>query len=194
MGKLTTRQRRILIALGAVNLIAVLGVALILLRSPSQREDTSFASPLTPQRIEACRKATSDALLRIGYSGMVHTRQDGTILVQLQRPLVADNVRLDADASTWAALEAVTDGGDCLRFDHVQVTVDYPGAGLDDSAGCAPGQGGAGNTPSGDNACPALHATTRATMADLVLWSLGEIDDEQLSMRLDYQLPAAIAH
>ena len=192
-GKLTTRQRRILIILGAVNLIAVLGVALVLLREPSQREITSFSSHLAPQRIEACRQATSDALFQIGHSGMVHTRQDGTILVQIQRPIVTENVRLDMDASTWAALEAITHGGDCLRFEQVEVTVDYASAKLDDAADCASVLDDTGGTPGTDSACQPLQATAHVKMDDLVLWSLGEIDDDQLSIRLDYQLPATLA-
>jgi hypothetical protein len=187
MRKLTTRQRRILLILGAVNVIAVL--VLFFLRTPDKQESFSFSSPLTPQRIEACRKATSDALLQIGHSGMVHTKQDGTILVQIQRPAEVEDTRLDMDASTWAALEAVTHGGDCLRFERVQVAVDYPGTGLDDSGNCSQTRD-ENDISGGDNgACQALRASARVSMADLVLWSFGEIDDDQLSMRLEYQLP-----
>lgn len=189
MGKLTTRQRRILIILGAGNLIAVLIVLLVFLRTPEKQASFSFSSPLTPQRIEACRKATSDALLRTGHSGMVNTQQDGTILVQIQRPAVVEDTRLDMDASTWAALEAVTHGGECLRFERVQVTVDYPSGELDDSGKCSQAHDARDSSGGENGACRALRATSRVNMADLVLWSFGEIDDDQLSMRLEYQLP-----
>lgn len=189
MGKLTTRQRRILIILGAANLIAVLIVLLVVLRTPDRQASFSFSSPLTPQRIEACRKATSDALLQTGHSGMVHTQQDGTILVQIQRPAGIEDTRLDMDASTWAALEAVTHGGECLRFERVQVTVNYPATPLDDSGNCPQAHDDTDNSGGENGTCQALHATARVNMADLVLWSFGEIDDDELSMRLEYQLP-----
>jgi hypothetical protein len=189
MGKLTTRQRRILIILGAANMIAVLIVLLVVLRTPERKASFSFSSPLTPQRVEACRKTTSDALLQTGHSGMVHTQQDGTILVQIQRPAGVEDTRLDMDASTWAALEAVTHGGECLRFERVQVTVDYPGGGLDGSGNCSQAHDENDDSGGENSACQALRATARVSMADLVLWSFGELDDDQLSMRLEYQLP-----
>jgi hypothetical protein len=120
---------------------------------------------------------------------MVHTGEDGVILVQFQRWTVTESVRLDADAATWAALEAVTRGGECLRFESVQVTVDYDSPYSDAVAACAPAQGSLLDASDVENECQVLHAKAHVAMADLILWSLGEIDDAELALRLDYQPP-----
>jgi hypothetical protein len=191
MLKLTQPQRRVIVILGGITLVALVGLAATLLRSPSSGNDGFSVSPLTPQRVEACREATSDALFRTGQSGMVHAREDGTILIQIQKSVVSESMRQDADATTWAALEAVTSGGECLRLDAVHVTVDYAPSVSEATSGCDQGPGSSSEATSAGSACSGLRVTARVGMKDLVLWSLGEIDDAELSMRVDYHVPVA---
>jgi hypothetical protein len=54
----------------------------------------------------------------------------------------------------------------CLGFHQVQVTIVL-------------------QSPQGSP----LRATARASLPDLLSWSLGEIDDAELSLRVDYQPP-----
>jgi hypothetical protein len=107
---------------------------------------------------------------------MVQTKQDGTILLQIQRGIspapsthsAEATLRLQADAATWTALEAIAGAsrGNCLDFDTISITIELePYDTL------------------------AQHATAQLTMSDLLLWSLGEIDDAELSARLSYQPP-----
>jgi hypothetical protein len=207
---LTPRQRHTLMVLGLANLIALSTLGVLLLRAGSTGGASS--SPLSPQRREVCRQAVSQALLNAGQSGMVQTLQDGTILVQLQRPLVtappsrtqavpanqshqavdAMQVgtqtvsRFDADAAIWTALQAVASQSDCLDHSAVQVTVLF--APSTEDRACAE------ETPTGTQGaseCHPLRATARAGMPDLLLWWLGGINDAELTQRIDYQPPAA---
>jgi hypothetical protein len=166
--RLTRRQRRALTALGMANLIALSVLVLLLLRVPPPSGDTLATSPLNPQHLEACRQQASRALLNAGQTGMVQTQEDGTILLQLQRSTTTSSLRLDADGAIWAALEAVAvvSQGDCMGFNTVQVTV------LIQPPDHSPAR-----------------ATARVGLPDLLLWSLGEIDDAELALRLDYQPP-----
>jgi len=176
MVPLTRRQRLVLIVLGLANLIALSTVGLLLLRAPTASDVARLSSSPDPNQPQACRQAISRALFDAGQSGMVHTQDDGTILIQFDRAAISGDLRLEADAATWAALEAVAGQADCLAFSTVQVTVVFssPARGAD----LASSQG--------------LRATARVGIADLMLWSLGGIDDAELTLRLDYQPPAPL--
>lgn len=175
--KLTHRQRQALIALSVANLVALSALALYLLRPTLSPEEPFSTSPLDTPRLEACRQATSQSLLEAGQGGMVVTQPDGTVLIQLQRPLITDSLRLDADGATWVALEAVAQQAECLGFRTVQVDVLFE---LQREA-------------SNEASAQTRRATARANMPDLMLWSLGKIDDAELAQRLDYQPPATLA-
>jgi hypothetical protein len=211
MTALSKRQRHILIVLGLANLIALSTLGVLFLRARSS--DGASSSPLSPQRQEVCRQAISQALLDAGQSGMVQTLQDGTIVVRLQRPLItappsrmqavpANQLhqavdamqvgtqtvsRFDADAAIWTALQAVASQSGCLDHSAVQVTVLFTPS--------TQNQACAEKTPmdtQGTSECQPLRATARVGMPDLLLWWLGGIDDAELTLRVDYQPPAAI--
>lgn len=164
---LTRRQRRILTALGVANLLILVVLAALLVQTPSSGSGLPQTSPLSPQRLDACRQQVSRALLDAGQTGIVHI-QDRVALLQLQRPTMTTSLRLDADAATWAALEAIGVAGrsDCLGLETLKVVIvlQMPDA-------------------------EPLRATARVGLFDLWLWSLGEIDDAELSRRLDYEPP-----
>jgi hypothetical protein len=208
-GRLTQRQRRVLAALGMVNLLALSALVVLLLRPPSPLAPRP--SPLAPQHLEACRQQLSRALLDAGQAGLVQTQADGTILLQLQRPQTAlhdpsltspqnpkseiqnpksNSLRLDADGAIWAALEAVAAAsrGDCLAFKVVNVTVLLPMPEPPSRGPPAVARQGQGAGP-GDTSS-SLRATARVALPDLLLWSLGEIDDAELALRINYQPPA----
>jgi hypothetical protein len=159
-------------------LVVLLLQALSLGRTPAS-VGTLRTSPLDPQRLEACRQEASHALFDAGLTGIVQTQADGTILLQIQRRTTATSslasLRLDADAATWAALEAiaVASRGNCLDFDALQITVVLQ----------PPDANGRTSAPT--------RATARVTLSNLLLWSLGEIDDAELTLRLYYQPPAS---
>jgi hypothetical protein len=186
MTALSQRQRHILIVLGLANLIALSTLGVLFLRARSSGGASS--SPLSPQR------------------------QDGTIVVQLQRPLItalpsrmqatpanqmhqtvdATQVgtqtvsRFDADAAIWTALQAVASQSECLDHSAVQVTILFTPS--QQNQACAE------ETPmgtQGTSECQPLRATARVGMPDLLLWWLGGIDDAELTLRVDYQPPAA---
>jgi hypothetical protein len=167
--RLTRRQRQTLTALGMANLIALSALVVFLLRAPSPSPGAPGTSPLNPQRLEACRQEASHALFDAGQTGIVQTQADGTILLQLQRPTTPASLRLDADAAIWAALEtmAVASRGSCLGFDALQVTVVLQ-----------------------PPAAEPTRATARVALSNLLLWSWGEIDDAELTLRVHYQPPA----
>jgi hypothetical protein len=189
MIQLTERQRRAIVALGVANLIALSAVGVLLIRARPTPEDVLTLPPVDSQQVDSCRQSASRALFDAGHSGLVHARKDGTILVQLQRIITSNDLRLSADAATWAALEAITSDDDCLGFGEVRVTVVFsfsvadPGFSL---ARCRePPQAGMHDP----TACPELRATARADMADLLIWSMGEIDDAEFARRVDYEPP-----
>ncbi len=112
---------------------------------------------------------------------------------------LSNSLRLDADGAIWAALEAVAAAsrGDCLAFEALNVTVllpmpEPPSRGPPAVPGPAgPRQGarqGQGAGPGATNG--SLRATARVALPDLLLWSLGEIDDAELALRINYQPPA----
>ncbi len=183
--KLTQRQRRALIGLIIANLIAGIVLGIVLLRGETTPDNSARTSPLDPHRLRACREAVGQSLLAAGNSGLVQTKADGTILVQLQRPLITDSLRLDTDAAVWTALEAVPSRGDCLGFDTVQVQVVI-----------SPARNGTGTESALVDdcnviGCQRLLATAKISVADLMLWALDEIDDAELALRLDYHPPTA---
>jgi len=184
MVSLTRRQRQALMALGLANLIALSVLGVVLLRARSSA-GASVSPPLTPQRLEVCRQAVSRALLEAGQSGMVQTRQDGVILVQLQRPITTTALRLDADSAVWTALQAVASQSSCLGHRTVQITVLFTSPTQDPA--CP--EGSQATTRSADE-CQPLRATARVDMPDLLLWWLGGIDDAELTSRVNYQPPA----
>lgn len=157
------------------NAMALVAVGLFVLKAPSA-ESSFLTSPLDPQHLETCRQAVSQALFDGGQSGLVQTAKGGTILIQLQRPLLTSSMRLDADAAVWSALEAITSRNDCHNLGAVQVTVVL--APTDQASSCLNGS------------CQQIRAVARVSMSDLMLWSLGEIDDAELSSRLAYFPPA----
>ncbi len=164
---LTRRQRQALTLLALVNLAVLVVLLLFLARTPSYNAGPA-TSPLAPSRLDACRQRVSSALLEAGQTGAVQV-QDNTVLIQLQRPLIETrNTRLAADATTWAALEtmAVAGRSDCMGLESLQVDV-------------------ALWLPDADP----LYATSRVALADVLLWSLAEIDDAELARRLDYEPP-----
>jgi hypothetical protein len=199
--QLNPGQRRALVILVGSNLLVIVALLLVLLRPPAFLSDMSIVSPLSPSvaSLAACREQTSRALLKAGYTGLVQTEPDGTVLLQLQWPQSsvlrqtplaltarasedAARSRLDADAAIWAALEVAARASreGCLGFQVLQVTVSFPGT-------CAT----AGPAPSeGTNDCQAQRATARVRLTDLLMWSMGELDDAELSLRVDYFPPA----
>jgi hypothetical protein len=163
---LARRQRRALVLLGVANGIVLL-VLVLLARAPSYEAGPS-TSPLAPARLDACRQQISRALFDAGQTGAVQIRDDG-VLIQLQRPTtLTTSLRLEADAATWAALEAmaVAGRGDCLGLEAVRIDV----------------------TLQPPDAEP-RHATAHVALPDVLLWALGEIDDAELTQRLDYEPP-----
>lgn len=169
--QLSRRQRQALMALGLANLtILGLGVLVVLtLRTPPLLDNAHLASPLSLKRVQTCRQQVSQALFDAGHTGTVQTGTDGVILLHLKRSTANSNPRLVADAATWAALEAIALAGpdDCPGFRIVQVTVAIQ--------------------TTRDHTS---YATARAGLADLLLWSQGEIDDAELALRLDYRPPS----
>jgi len=164
---LTRRQRQALTLLAVANLL-VLGLLLLFLARTPSYEAGPATSPLAPARLDACRQRVSRALLEAGQSGAVQV-QDNSVLIQLQQPLVLTrDTRLAADATTWAALEAmaIAARSDCLGLENLQVDVALLAPGADP-----------------------LHATSRVALTDVLLWSLAEIDDAELARRLDYEPP-----
>lgn len=182
MARLTQRQRQTLTALGFANLIALVALGVLLLRPTPPADDTLTTSPLNPQHLDLCRRAISRALLEFDQSGMVHTREDGTILLQLQRAVTTPVLRQDADAAIWTALEAIARHNECLGFSSIEITVTL-------------GPSVPAMTPHADDEAASrrpnlgLHATARVDVADLMRWSLGELDDAELSLRVDYHPP-----
>jgi hypothetical protein len=169
-GQMTQRQRRALVTLGTANLIALSALISLLLSTPPSPTNTLSASPLPPQRLEACRRQVGRALFDANQAGLVQTQQDGTILLQLQRShtVPSGSLRRDADGATWAALEAVAAAqGSCLGFNTVAITITFH-----------------------LHNAPAQQATARVTLSELFSWSSGEIDDAELALRLDYHPPA----
>jgi hypothetical protein len=183
MARLTQRQRQALTALGFANLIALVALGVLLIQAPPSADNALLTSPIDTEHLDICRRAISRALYEVDQSGMVHTRENGAILVHLQRAVITNDLRQDADAAVWTALEAIDSRNDCLGFGTIQITVAFvPSSSTlalqadDGDASQWTGQG--------------LQATARVGMADLLRWSLGEIDDAELTLRVDYYPPA----
>jgi hypothetical protein len=183
MARLTQRQRQALTALGFANLIALVALGVLLVQAPPPAGNAPMTSPIDTAHLDVCRQAISRALFEVGQSGMVQTRENGVILIHLQRAEITNGLRLDADAAVWTALEAITSRNDCLDFSTVQITVAFAPA---PSTPSPPANDGDASQWMGQP----LHATAHVGMADLLRWSLGEIDDAELALRVDYYPPA----
>jgi len=198
--QLNPGQRRALVILVGSNLLIIVALLVVLLHPPTFLSEMSIVSPLSPSvtSLAACREQTSRVLLKAGYTGLVQTEPDGTILLQLQWPHTAAlrqaspapparasedaaRSRLDADAAIWATLEIAARASreGCLGFQVLQVTVSFPGTCT--TADPAPGKS--------TNDCQAQRATARVLLTDLLMWSMGELDDAELSLRVDYYPP-----
>jgi hypothetical protein len=188
MVRLTRRQHQVLLALAVANTIALGGLAALLLQAPSYPDEPSITSPISPVHLDACRRATSRALLAAGQIALVHTREDGTILIQLQRAASADDLRFAADAATWAAFEAVAARADCQGLSTVQVTVVVASLTQELPLAHCPCQEPSDTVTAGQGGCGGLRAIARIRVADLMMWSLGEIDDAELALRADYRV------
>jgi hypothetical protein len=189
MVQLTRRQRQALVALAMANVIALIGVSVLLLRGHSRSADTFLATPLDPQKSEACRDAVSHSLFDAGHSGLVHIEENGTILIEIQRELTTDTLRLDADAATWASLEAVANGGECRRLKTVHVNVLFSSPHQGNSSADDRCQELLSEAAIGSGACIETRTMARVGIVDVMTWSVGAIDDEELAKRIDYQVP-----
>ena len=195
--RFTPSQRRTLTVLLLANILALVALGLTLLRGSSSRGGLKASSPLDPRRFVACRDDVSSALLRAEQSALTQTRNDGTIIVQLYRPLTEGRLRLDSDAAVWTAMEAVVDAEDCLDLEALEVSVIFE-SGDDQPSEPAPPAATAPveaaektvNEPN-QPGLQTVRATARVRVADLMLWSLARIDDAELSLRVDYELRAA---
>jgi hypothetical protein len=191
MVQLTRRQRQAVVALAMANVIALIGVGAVLLRGHSRPDDTFLATSLAPQQSEACREAVSHSLFDAGQSGLVHIEGNGTILIEIQRELTTDTLRLDADAATWAALEAVANGGECRRLKTVHVNVLFSSPHQGNSSADDRCQELLSEASSGSGACKETRTMARVGIVDVMTWSVGAMDDEELARRVDYQVPGA---
>lgn len=198
MSRLTGRQRRAWAILAMANLIALSALGFFLVRAAPSHDEASVAPFMDPLRVKACRDSVSGALFRSGHSGMVQTHKDGTITVNLQRSPDAHSPRLGADAAIWTALEAVA-AGDCVDFDALQITVllvtPNPAAEGPRKPAVADEVLTNANSTYGDTARASDQgslASARLRFADLMTWSLGEIDDAELTLRIDYQPPTTL--
>ena len=194
LDRFTPSQRRALAVLLLANLLALVALGLLLLRGSSSRSSLKASSPLDPRRLVACRDGVSSALLRAEQSALTQTRNDGTVIVQLYRPLKEGRLRLDADAAVWTAMEAVAEAKDCLDLDALEVSVIFESGYEQPSESALPAATAsvevAEKTVNGPTQ-PSLRntrATARVRVADLMVWSLGRIDDAELSLRVDYEL------
>ena len=193
----TPSQRRALTALLLANILALAALGLVLLRGSSSRSSLKASSPLDPRRLVACRDGVSSALLSAEQSALAQTREDGTIIVQLYRPLTEGRLRLDSDAAVWTAMEAVADAKDCLDLDALEVSVILESGHDQRSESVAPAATAsveaAEKTADGptQTSLQTIRATARVRVADLIVWSLGQIDDAELSLRVDYELRAS---
>jgi hypothetical protein len=193
MNRLSVRQRYIIAPLIAINVVVISSLTLFLLRSPSGSGDERNRSGLYPERSEACREAVSDALLEAGHSGLVNIQSDGDVLIALERNLFTGDARLYADGATWAALEAVADGRLCLGMNTVTVRVMLSPSSESSALSTSNCEGTLKeDTPTSPD-CSPLQAVARANLSDIMLWSLGEIDDAELALRVDYHPPATTA-
>ena len=202
ISQLTRRQRFGLMALGVLNISALCALALLFGRAPSSENAPLYTLLVEPAVLRDCRQSASRALLQAGQSGLVNAQEDGSILIQLQRVLVTNTPRFDADAAIWTALEAVASSSDCVGFTTVFVTVGFVDtAGDSKNTGrltftdrafpTAPASKGADDR--GATRGQALQAEARANMVDLLTWTRGQIDDAQLALRIDYKPPATLS-
>jgi hypothetical protein len=190
MVQLTRRQRQALAVLAAANLIALLAVGLFVLHGKSGSNHDMPTSPLNPQQMESCHQAVSRSLFDANHSALVHTQDDGTIRIELQRTTTTDTVRLDADAATWAVLEAVGSRTDCRGLVAVQVNVVLKPALQNASTSSTLCRGQSINPGLALGTCREVRATSRVGMRDLLMWSFGAIDDAELAQRVDYRVMA----
>jgi hypothetical protein len=183
LARLTQRQRQAVTVLGFANLIALVALGVLLVQAPPSADNTTLTSPIDTEHLDVCRRAISRALYKVDQSGMVHTRDNGAILVHLQHTGITTGLRQDADAAIWTALEAIASHNDCLGFSTIQITVAFV-----PSSSTLPLQidGGDASQWKGQG----LQATARLGMADLLRWSLGDIDDAELTLHIDYYPPA----
>ena len=106
---------------------------------------------------------------------------------------------MDADATIWTGFEAVASSIDCLDFTTVLVTVDFIDAAANPTnsgqltladptfptVSALTGVDGAGAARGGR-----LRAKARAAVTDLRMWSLRQLDDAELALRIYYEPPA----
>lgn len=186
MNRLNRRQRYALVTLFVANLAVLGAILLFFLLSTSESKSRSVLPSLYPSYHEACRDAASAALLNAGHSGLVHTQKNGTIFIQLQPTSIAENPRFDADAATWAAFEAIADSSACVDSSTAYITVIISPA--EHNAGFLTSQCSEqlDGPTTGTAECGRIEAVARVNVSDIMLWSLGEIDDAQLALRVDY--------
>lgn len=191
MVQLTRRQRQSLFALAIANVIALISIGVLLFRGHSKSGDTFLATPLNPQQRKACREAVSLSLFDAGLSGLVHIEENGTILIEIQRELTTATLRLDADAATWAALEAVANGDECRRLKTVHVNVLFSSPQQTNGSVDKRCQELLSEAVSGSGECMETRTMARVGIVDVMTWSVGAIDDEDLAKRVDYQVPGS---
>ena len=199
IGQLTRRQRFGLIALGVLNISALFALTLLFGRAPSSEDAPLYTLLVEPTVLKDCRQSASRALLKAGQSGLVNAQEDGSILILLQRALVTNTLRHDADAAVWTAFEAVASSAACLEFTTVIVTVGFVDTAGDSKNAEKPtstdrpfpaATGSRGADDPGTVRGQVLQAEARANIVDLVTWTRGKIDDAQLASRIDYRPPA----
>jgi hypothetical protein len=173
--RLTRRQQLGVVALVITNGFALLALAFVLVDASSPDNPVNPDRPIPHRSLNQCRDAVSQGLLQVGESGLVRTDLDGAINVQLERQVASADHRAAADATIWTALEIVSKQPECVRFQTVYVTVVLQPASTLQSEAAA-----------------LLHAEATVAYQDLMLWAMGEIDDEQLSQRVRYLAPLSV--
>jgi hypothetical protein len=168
MLRFTRKQRVAVILLAIFNLLAVVAIAVAVRESGSTANNAHQLPTPDREQSERCTQAITQALLDAAQLGLVQTQQSGTILIHLERSGSNDHPRLTTDSAVWAAFEAIAQQSDCLGFGQarVEVTVSAPEQATDHP--------------------PELRAVAIVQYSDLVLWGLGEIDDEELASRVEY--------
>lgn len=179
---LDRQQHRVLLILGLINVLVLGLLIVLLLKARSSAGQSAIRSPIPASQVESCQRAVSQALLNANQGGFVQASTEGGLLIKLYQfsPAVdlsdesepqeisPSDVRLKADAAVWTALEAiaVASQGNCVGFDTVTINLVF--------------------TP--QDAHP-IDATAQIGLPDILLWSSNQIDDLELSRRIDYAPP-----